>query len=157
MGLKIGDVAPDFKAQTHDGQSVQLSSLWDRGPLVLFFYPKAFTPGCTAEVCHFRDRWREFERLGAKVLGVSTDASDTQARFAEENQLPFLLIGDDDGTISKAYGVKRRLLPFDKRTTFVIARGGRILSIIHDEFSMEIHADRALEVLEASQSSGAEA
>lgn len=149
MVLEVGDEAPDFEALTHSGERLRMSEIWKDAPVVIFFYPKAFTPGCTAEACHFRDLESEFSRLGAKVFGISSDRRDKQDEFAREYGLRFVLLADPDGEVSKRYEVKRRLVPFAKRVTFVIAKGGRILDVIHDEMSMTVHADRALEVLEA--------
>ncbi len=147
MALKVGDQAPDFEATTHTGEKIRLSDIWEDQPVVLFFYPKSFTPGCTAEACHFRDLESEFSKVGARVFGISSDNQETQRRFVEELGLPFAIVADPGGEILKKYGVNRRLMPFAKRTTFVIDRGGAVLEVIHDEFSMNVHADRALEVL----------
>jgi thioredoxin-dependent peroxiredoxin len=150
VALKPGDVAPDCEVTTHEGKTIRLSELWARNPVVIFFYPKAFTPGCTAEACHFRDLRAEFEGVGATVVGISTDSVDTQARFSERYGLGFTLVSDPRGEVARRFGVKRKLLPFDKRTTFVIAKGGKILERIDDEFSMEVHADKALEILRSA-------
>jgi peroxiredoxin Q/BCP len=147
MALKPGDQAPDFEAVTHHGDRVRISDIWKDNPVVLFFYPKAFTPGCTAEACHFRDLESEFAKAGAKVFGISSDGQEKQGKFADEYSLPFLLLADPDSKVSKLYEVKRALIPFAKRVTFVIDKGGKILDVIHDEMSMNVHADRALEVL----------
>ncbi|MER3396504.1 MAG: peroxiredoxin [Acidimicrobiia bacterium] len=149
MALQPGDRAPDFETLTHTGEKIQLSEVWANSPVVLFFYPKAFTPGCTAEACHFRDLRSEFEKVGARIFGVSTDNVDKQSEFASEHGLSYTLLADPDGTVCKLYGVKRNLLPIAKRTTFVIDKGGEILEVVHNEFSMNVHADRALEVLAA--------
>ncbi len=148
MTLNVGDSAPDFEAVNHQGRRVRLSDVWKERPVVLFFYPRAFTPGCTAEACHFRDLNSEFEKLGAKVLGISSDGESRQSEFAGEYGLPFELLSDPDGSIQKLYGVKRRMIPFAKRVTFVIDKGGTIVEVIHDELSMNAHADKALQALE---------
>ncbi len=148
MTLQVGDRAPDFEAVNHHGERVRLSDVWKERPVVLFFYPKAFTPGCTAEACHFRDLNSEFERVGAKVLGISSDGESTQSQFAGEYGLPFELLSDPEGSIQKLYGVKRRVIPFARRVTFVIDKGGTIAEVIHDELSMNAHADKALDALE---------
>jgi thioredoxin-dependent peroxiredoxin len=145
--MKAGDQVPDFDAMLHDGRTLRLSSILEEGPLVLFFYPKAFTPGCTAEARHFRDLDREFEELGARRLGVSRDDVETQARFAQEHELDFPLIADPDGRIARIFGAKRLGPIPSKRRTFVIGADRTLLGAISSETNMERHADEALELL----------
>ncbi|NNN04181.1 MAG: peroxiredoxin [Acidimicrobiaceae bacterium] len=148
--MNTGDLAPDFTLVDHQGQPVTLSVVVQNGPAVLFFYPAALTRGCTRESCHFRDLASEFEARGATRLGISMDTQERQSLFATTNALDYPLLADEGGRVAASYGVKR---PLDvlrvKRTTFVIAPDRRILEIIASEFSMEVHADRALEVLDA--------
>jgi peroxiredoxin Q/BCP len=148
--VNTGDLAPDFTLFDHQGQPVTLSVVLQSGPSVLFFYPAALTRGCTRESCHFRDLSSEFEARGATRLGISMDTQERQNLFATTNALDYPLLVDEGGRVAASYGVKR---PLDvlrvKRTTFVIAPDRRILEIIASEFSMEVHADRALEVLDA--------
>jgi thioredoxin-dependent peroxiredoxin len=145
--MQAGDQVPDFDAMLHDGRTLRLSSILEEGPLVLFFYPKAFTPGCTAEARHFRDLDREFEELGARRLGVSRDDVETQARFAQEHELDFPLIADPDGRIARIFGAKRPGPIPSKRRTFVIGADRTLLGAISSETNMERHADEALELL----------
>ena len=145
--MKTGERVPDFVASLDDGRQVRLSELLARGPVVLFFYPKAFTPGCTAESCHFRDLEAEFAELGAQRLGVSRDDVDTQAAFRAEHGLDFPLAADTDGSIAKIFGAKRLGPLWSKRQTFVIDRDGTLLGEISSEFDMEAHADQALALL----------
>jgi thioredoxin-dependent peroxiredoxin len=145
--MQAGEQVPDFDATLHDGRTLRLSSLLEEGPLVLFFYPKAFTPGCTAEARHFRDLDREFAELGAQRLGVSRDDVETQARFAEEHGLDYPLIADPDGQIAKIFGAKRLGPIPSKRQTFVIGADRTLLGAIASETNMERHADEALELL----------
>ena len=136
--LKVGDLAPPIVASTHDGKPFRLDAL--RGQLVvIYFYPRAFTPVCTIETRMFRDRHDEIARLGAQIVGVSTDAQDTQCEFAARESLPFPLIADHDQKISRAYDVKWPLLNRAQRVTFVIDRQGRIAARIHHELSAERH------------------
>jgi thioredoxin-dependent peroxiredoxin len=146
-----GDRVPDFDAPTQSGARVRLSSYLARGPVVLFFYPKAMTPGCTRENCHFRDLAAQFDTLGATRLGISADDVDRQAKFAAKYDLDFELLSDADGSIARAYGVSRPGVLFNKRTTFVIGADGIVLDVIHNEISMNVHADRALDVLRAAR------
>ncbi len=145
--MKTGDQVPDFVASLDDGRQVRLSELLARGPVVLFFYPKAFTPGCTAESCHFRDLESEFAELGAQRLGVSRDDVATQARFREEHGLDYPLVADTDGAIAKIFGAKRLGPLWHKRQTYVIDRDGTLLGEVCSEMDMELHADEALALL----------
>lgn len=147
MALGKGELVPDFAAILDSGQEVRLAELIESGPLVIFFYPKAFTPGCTAQSCRFRDLSRELGRLGARAVGVSSDDVETQRSFAESNRLGFPLISDQDGKIAKIFGAKRLGVPFDRRMTFVIGKDRRVILVIKDEFNMNAHADKALEAL----------
>jgi thioredoxin-dependent peroxiredoxin len=145
--LKPGDQVPDLEATLHDGSTVRLSELLEKGPVVLFFYPKAFTGGCTVEVCHFRDLAREFDELGAQRLGVSRDAVETQARFVDEHHLGFPLISDRDSRIARIFGAARIGPIPHRRRTVVIGTDHTLLGVIASETNMERHADDALDLL----------
>lgn len=145
--LKPGDLAPDFEAVTQDGDQVRLSDYLSDGPVVLFFYPKANTPGCTKESCHFRDLKSEFEEAGATTLGISADSPDRQASFAGKYGFDFPLLSDSDRTIARLYGAKRMGPLPNERITFVIDVDKRVLEVVKSEINMDSHADRALEVL----------
>jgi thioredoxin-dependent peroxiredoxin len=147
MALAIGEQIPDVTATTHDGRTVSLSELAADGPVVVFFYPKAFTGGCTAEACHFRDLGAEFAELGANRVGVSRDDVATQARFAAEHEFDYPLLADPDGTVSKAFGAKRPGPLMSKRQTFVVDTDLTLLGRISSELDMEKHADEALALL----------
>jgi peroxiredoxin Q/BCP len=130
---------------------VRLSEELAKGPVVLFFYPKAMTPGCTAESCHFRDLTADFAALCAQPIGISADPIERQQAFSEKHSLGFLLLSDTDRAVARAYGVKRPGPIFNKRETFVIAGDGRVLAIINAEFATDRHADEALAVLRAGR------
>lgn len=147
MGIAVGDPIPDLTATTDEGRTVTLSELAAGRPLVVFFYPKAFTGGCTAEACHFRDLGAEFAELGASRVGVSRDDVATQARFATEHGFDYPLLADPDGRIAKAFGAKRPGPLASKRQTFVLDRDLTVVATISSEFDMEAHADRALAAL----------
>jgi thioredoxin-dependent peroxiredoxin len=140
---------PDLAVTTHDGRSTTLSELANGGPLVVFFYPKAFTAGCTAQACHFRDLGAEFAALGASRLGVSRDSTDQQAAFAERHDFDFPLIADAYGKVSSAFGAKRIGPLPSRRQTYVLDGDLSLLAVISSEVDMERHADEALEVLRA--------
>jgi thioredoxin-dependent peroxiredoxin len=148
--LKAGDIAPDFQATTSDGRSLRLSDLRGR-PVVLYFFPKAFTPNCTTEAIRFRDNYPEIRELGAEVLGISTDGLDTQCRFATRHEVGFPLIGDEDRRICRDYGVLWALIPLAKRVTFVIDEQGMIERVLHHEFQVSKHLDGVLQQLEQRQ------
>ncbi len=125
---RVGDPAPDFEAQATGGKTIRLSDL--RGHwVVLYFYPKSFTPGCTTQACTLRDAYEKIQSLGAVILGVSLDDLETQERFKAEYKLPFDLISDHDKKIAKAYGVLGMGGLYAKRVTFLIDPEGRIAHI----------------------------
>lgn len=143
------DTIPDLTVDLDDGRSLPLSELADGEPLVVFFYPKAFTGGCTAQACHFRDLGAEFAAVGARRVGVSRDDQDTQARFAAEHRFDFPLIADPDGHVAKAFGAKRPGPIPSKRQTIVLGSDLTVLHRIASETNMDVHADDALTFLRA--------
>jgi thioredoxin-dependent peroxiredoxin len=146
--LKAGDRAPDFSLSDQNGQEVTLSRLLADGPVVLFFYPAAMTPGCTAEACNFRNLAAEFGKAGGQRLGISADRVAKQKEFSDKHEFDYPLLADTDKRVAQAYGVKRRFGPSPvKRATFVIGADGVILEVISSEFRMNKHADEALRVL----------
>ena len=152
--MDVGDLAPDFELEADDGTMLRLSEELAKGRVVLFFYPKAMTPGCTAESCTFRDRGSEFEEVGAQRLGISLDSVDKQHRFSTKHGFDFPLLSDEGGKVAREFGVKRALLPFTKRATFVIGTDRRVLAVIHSEFDTDRHAAEALSVLRSTASTG---
>ncbi|MFO7246755.1 MAG: peroxiredoxin [Thermaerobacter sp.] len=156
--LQPGDVAPDFTAVDDEGNTVTLSQFRGR-PVVLYFYPKDNTPGCTAEACRFRDHHPQFEAAGAVVLGVSPDSVASHRRFRARHRLPFRLLADPQRKVAEAYGVVSRnpvgrLLGLVDRTTFVIDPEGRIHTIIRGMLP-DHHVDQALKSLTAQGSGSA--
>ena len=152
--MKIGDQVAEFELPDQTGAQRNLTSLLADGPIVLFFYPAAMTAGCTKEACHFRDLASEFAAVGASRVGISTDAVEKQAKFADLQKFDYPLLSDADGTVATQFGVKRgllgKLMPV-KRTTFVIDTDRKVLDVIASELSMDSHADKALEVLRQRQ------
>ena len=150
--IRTGDTVPDFELPDQTGTIRSLTSLLADGPVVLFFYPAAMTPGCTKEACHFRDLAGEFAAAGANRVGISTDPVAKQAKFADIQNFDYPLLSDADGKVATQFGVKRgllgKLMPV-KRTTFVIDTDRTVLAVIASEISMDTHADKALEVLKA--------
>lgn len=117
--------------------------------MVLFFYPAAMTPGCTAESCHFRDMKAEFDAVDARRVGISADAVEKQKRFSDKHSFDYPLLSDPDGEVATQFGVRRRftMLSPTKRSTFVIGPDLRVIDVIQSEMRFSHHADRALEVL----------
>lgn len=144
--MKANDDVPDLSGVDETGSSFRLSNLLAKGPLVVFFYPAAMSPGCTKESCRFRDLASEFAALGANVVGVSADPIAKQAAFSARHSLGFPLVADTDRAFAAAFGVRRRLGP-NKRSTFVISADGTVLARIDSELSMSRHADAALDAL----------
>ncbi|MEV8046975.1 peroxiredoxin [Streptomyces griseoluteus] len=152
MSLQVGDLVDDFTLPDETGTERRLTELLADGPVVLFFYPAALTPGCTAEACHFRDLAGEFAAAGAQPVGISGDTVEKQQEFAGRHTLGMPLLSDTDGTIRERFGVKRGFtLAPTKRATFVIGRDRTILEIVRSELRMNTHADRALAALRAAK------
>ncbi|MFF4352965.1 peroxiredoxin [Streptomyces sp. NPDC001530] len=146
--VNVGDTVEDFALPDETGASRSLSELLGDGPVVLFFYPAALTPGCTAEACHFRDLAAEFAAAGGQPVGISGDPVDRQQEFAGRHTLGFPLLSDTDGAIRERFGVKRGFsLAPTKRVTFVIAQDRTVLEVVRSELRMSAHADRALAAL----------
>lgn len=142
--LDVGQSPPDFEADSSQGAKLRLSSLRGR-PVVVYFYPAAFTLGCSIETGLFQGALPQFRELGAEVLGISTDDVDTQCRFAESKSLGFALLADKDGTISRAFGVLRARR--DKRVTFVLDEQGVVRARFHHEILVKRHITEALAFL----------
>jgi len=151
MKLKEGDVAPGFSAATNGGGRVSLADFKGKN-VVLYFYPKDDTPGCTREACAFRDHFAEFQKRGAVVLGVSTDSAKSHDKFAGKYKLPFTLLADEDKKIVEAYGVwgektfMWRKFTGTQRVTFLIGPDGRIKKI-WPKVKPEEHAAEVLAAL----------
>ena len=153
--MDTGDVAPDFELPDEEGNPRRLSELAADGPVVLFFYPAAMTPGCTAESCHFRDLKAEFQAVGAQRVGISADEVEKQKRFSDKHEFDYPLLSDPDGEVATQFGVRRKItvLTPTKRATFVIGTDRRVLGVVRSEVRMNLHADKALEILKASAAS----
>lgn len=148
MSLKPGDRVPEFTLTDQDGKPTSLGELLSAGCLVLYFYPRDDTPGCTAEACAFRDDHDEFVRAGATVVGVSSDGVDSHRRFREKHRLPFRLLSDRDGELRKRFGVPRTLGFLDGRVTYVIDSGGVVRHVFDSQLRMRRHVEDALRVVE---------
>lgn len=136
-------MAPDFEGDSSDGKRVRLADLRG-GPVVLYFFPKAFTPVCTAETGRFRDNYADVTAFGAEIVGVSTDNLATQCEFARKQRVSFPLVADADRRISAAYGVLWPLIVRARRVTFVIGETGIIERVLWHEFQVSKHLDEVL-------------
>lgn len=152
MALNIGDSAPDFEAQTDNGDKLKLSEVLKEKEVILYFYPKDETPGCTAEACTFRDNWDSIRELGAEVIGVSSDTTESHRKFKENHKLQFTLVSDQGKEIRRLYDVKGSILP--PRTTFVISRDGKIVHVYNSQMNAKHHVDEALSALKKLRESG---
>jgi len=152
VALTESKIAPDFSFIDADGKQKRLSDVVQAGPVILYFYPRDFTPGCTIEACDFRDNWAEFKKRGITVIGVSTDTGVSHKKFREKYNLPFALAADDSKAIVKKYGVfgEKKFMgrTFDgtKRTTFLIGKGGKIKRI-YKNVRAKGHVNEILESL----------
>jgi peroxiredoxin Q/BCP len=145
--LQRGDPAPDFTAQAHNGQQVRLADYRGKSVVVLYFYPMDGTPVCTKQACGFRDAYEELTMLGAVVIGVSADSLERHQAFASERALPFLLISDQDGSVRKAYQVRKTLGILPSRVTYVIDKQGVIQHVFAALFSGQQHVAEALKIV----------
>ena len=144
--IGVGDPAPDLALPDASGRTVRLSDFRGR-PVVLYFYPGDFTPGCTVEACAFRDAYDAFAEAGVAVIGISGDAADRHAAFAERFSLPFILLSDTSGDARAAYGVPRTLGLLPGRVTYLIDREGVVRHVFSSQLRPRSHAQTALRVL----------
>ncbi len=149
--LKVGDRAPDFELADDRGEKARLSTLLQEGPLVLYFYPADFTPGCTKEACSFRDRHEDVLAAGLRIVGISPQSSERHAEFRDRYQLPFRLLADPDREVIRAFGVAGPLGLGVRRATFLIGEDGIIQAAVKADFRITEH-DRFLgEAIERSR------
>ena len=150
-GIKVGDAAPEFDLTDAAGNRVRLSDFRGKRNVVLYFYPKDDTPGCTKEACSFRDSYQSFTDAGAEVIGVSSDDGTSHQKFAEKFHLPFTLVSDTGGGVRKRYGVPATLGLLPGRVTFVIDRDGIVRHVFNSQLQATKHVDEALTVINKLQ------
>jgi len=153
--MREGDLVPDFELPDQSGRPRRLSEFLADGPVVLFFYPAALSPGCTKEACHFRDLDRDFADAGVQRIGISHDEVAKQKRFDDKHGLGYPLLSDAGGDVARLFGVQRKGLlgklgMGTARWTFAIGRDSRVAAAIHSETNMQTHADQALRALRAA-------
>ncbi len=150
MTVKVGDTAPDFTLPSQSGEPVSLKDFRGKKAVVLYFYPKDDTPGCTAESCAFRDSYETFTDAGAEVIGISGDSPASHQQFAAKYKLPFTLLSDTGNQVRKLYGVPAAafgLLP--GRVTYVIDRQGIVQHIFNSMMNFTAHVEESLKTLQA--------
>lgn len=145
--MKVGQLMPSFKGTDQDHNTVELSPEMGK-PVVVFFYPKDSTPGCTKQACAFRDSYEDFQAEGATVLGVNSGSAESHRKFQENNRLPFPLLSDKSGKIRKLFGVNNDLFGLiPGRETFVFDGNGKLVYRFNSQFRFEDHAAEALKSL----------
>ncbi len=142
--IKINDPAPDFTLQDAVGNSYSLSDYKDKSPVVIYFYPKASTPGCTKQACGIRDEYEKFRENNITVLGISVDSKESLKEFMEEYSLNFPLLSDESKKVAEAYGVLNNI-GLSSRITFIIDKNGNIANVIRD-VDVDTHADDVFEI-----------
>lgn len=147
MGLAIGDIVPEFTLNDSKGKSFNISSVLGKKPLVIYFYPKNDTPGCTKEACMFRDSYEDFKALGAEVIGISSDSEKSHQRFTSKYALPFILLADTQNKVRKLFGINGSLFGFlPGRETYVVDKQRKIIMVFNDINATQ-HKQRALKAL----------
>ena len=148
--LKVGDTAPDFSLLNEQGIPVSLKDYLGKKVVVLYFYPKDFTSGCTTEACQFRDDYKLYEDQGAVVIGISLDTVESHAKFSEEYKLPFAILSDNSKEVARTYGVLGIGSFLAKRVTFIINKEGKITHIF-PKVDVKQHSEEVLKALEELQ------
>jgi len=145
--LKKGEIAPDFPVGDRS-----LYQILDGSAVVVFFFPKAFTPGCTKEAGGFRREYETLRKSGCEVVGVSSDSQQTNDRFQASLGLPYPLVGDPEGAISRAYKVRWPIIGVNQRVTYVVSRARKVRVAFHSELDMDAHVTRACETMASGAS-----
>ena len=152
MELKVGDKIPNFKAIDTNGNDFNSQDLIGKKPLVIYFYPKDNTPGCTTQACSFRDQYEDFKDLGAEVIGISSDSVVSHQKFSQQFRLPFILLSDSDKKIRTLFGVPSNLFGLiPGRVTYVADKTGTVI-MVFDSMKAKEHISKALEAIRGLQS-----
>ena len=150
MAIQIGDKLPSFKATKQDGTAFDSQEIHQK-PVVIYFYPKDFTPGCTTQACSFRDAYQDFQDLGAEVIGISGDSASSHQNFQQKYKLPFILLSDADRKLRRLFGVPTSLFGLlPGRVTYVFDAKGYCIYIF-DSMSAKNHIERALEAIQKAK------
>jgi peroxiredoxin Q/BCP len=148
MPVKVGDTVPDFTLSSQSGSPVSLKDFYGSKWVVLYFYPKDDTPGCTTESCAFRDQYEVFKAAGAEVIGISADSPESHQRFATKHQLPFTLLSDSGNKVRQLYGVPATFGLLPGRVTYVIDQHGVVQNIFNSQFNFKGHIEESLKILQ---------
>ncbi len=148
MAVKVGDKAPDFTLPSQMGDNVTLSEYFGKKNIVLYFYPKDESRGCTAEACSFRDSYQELTNLGAEVIGVSGQSVESHKSFASHHGLPFILLSDESDKVRKLYGVPSTMGLLPGRVTYIIDKQGTVRHIFSSQTQTQRHVEEAKKTLE---------
>ena len=148
MAIKVGDTAPDFSLPTQNGENVSLADFRGKKSVVLYFYPKDDTPGCTVESCAFRDQYEVFKTAGAEVIGVSGDSTDSHQKFAKKHNLPFTLLSDQGDKVRKQYGATAVFGFIPGRVTYLIDQNGIVQYVFDSMLNFKGHVEEALKTLQ---------
>jgi thioredoxin-dependent peroxiredoxin len=151
QGVQVGDQAPDFTLPAQNGTPVRLADYLGKKVVVLYFYPKDNTRGCTAEACQFRDSYESFTEAGAEVIGVSSDTVESHDKFSGRHELPFVLLSDRGAAVRKTYGVPSALGVFPGRVTYVIDQAGVVQHVFSSMAGIDRHVGDALAVVKKLQ------
>lgn len=144
-GLKVGDQLPHFGAKDQNGNDFNIESVLGNKVLVIYFYPKDDTPGCTKQACFLRDQYEEFKEIGVEVIGISGDSVPAHRKFASKYDLPFILLSDGDKSLRKLFGVKANLLGLlPGRVTYVVDKKG-IIQMVFDDMNATNHLEKTVE------------
>lgn len=144
-GLKVGDQLPHFGAKDQNGNDFNIESVLGKKVLVIYFYPKDDTPGCTKQACFLRDQYEEFKEIGAEVIGISGDSVPAHRKFASKYDLPFILLSDGDKSLRKLFGVKANLLGLlPGRVTYIVDKKG-IIQMVFDDMNATNHLEKTVE------------
>jgi thioredoxin-dependent peroxiredoxin len=147
--VSVGSKAPDFTLPSQSGEMVSLKDFLGNKPVVLFFYPKDDTPGCTKQACAFRDAYEEFWKLDAEIIGISSDSVESHRSFASKHDLPFTLLSDEGGKVRRLYGVPSAFGLFPGRVTYVIGEEGVVRHVFSSQVETARHVEEALEDLKS--------
>jgi peroxiredoxin Q/BCP len=147
LAVKVGDKAPDFTLPSQKGEDFTLSHFFGKKNVVLYFYPKDETRGCTKEACEFRDKYEVFKDLGAEVIGVSSDDVESHESFAAKHNLPFILLSDKDKKVRKLYGVPSTYRFIPGRVTYIIDKSGTVRHIFSSQFQPKKHIQESIDIL----------
>jgi peroxiredoxin Q/BCP len=147
--IKVGDRGPNFSLPSQTGTTVNVSDLIGKKSLVIYFYPKDDTPGCTAESCAFRDSYEVFTDAGAEVIGISADSPQSHQQFAQKYNLPFTLLSDSDNRVRKLFGVPATLFVLPGRVTYIIDKEGIVRHIFDSMLDFKAHVTESLNTIKS--------